>query len=156
MQGYERLLKLLLDNEVEFVLIGGFAAVVHGCTVLTQDVDVCISFDEDNMRRLLAALKDHDPRFRQNKEPIDKSAKALSRMKNLYLITDMGSLDLLLEVADIGDYEAVLDSSIAIDLFGRQCRVLDIDGLIRSKKGMGRAKDKEAVVQLSAIKEKSE
>ena len=156
MHGYERLLKLLLDNEVEFVLIGGFAAVVHGCTVLTQDVDVCISFDEDNMHRLLAALKGHDPRFRQNEEPIGKSAKALSRMKNLYLVTDMGSLDLLGEVADIGNYEAVLGSSIVIDIFGRQCRVLDIDSLIRSKKGMGRAKDREAVVQLSAIKEKNE
>ena len=155
MHGYERLLKLLLDNEVEFVLIGGFAAVVHGCTVLTQDVDVCVSFDEDNMHRLLAALKGHDPRFRQNKEPIGKSAKVLSRMKNIYLVTDVGSLDLLGDVADIGDYGAVLDSSIAIDLFGRQCRVLDIDGLIRSKEGMGRAKDKEAVIQLSAIKEKN-
>jgi predicted nucleotidyltransferase len=156
MHGYEKLLRLLLENEVEFILIGGFAAVVHGCTVLTQDVDICISFDEDNMRKLLTALEGHNPRFRENKEPVGKSAIELSRMKNLYLITDIGSLDLLGEVAGLGGYKAVLDNSISIDLFGKNCRVLDIDSLIRSKKGMGRAKDKEAVVQLLAIKEKSE
>jgi predicted nucleotidyltransferase len=156
MHGYERLLKLLIENEVEFVLIGGFAAVVHGCTVLTQDVDICVSLDEDNMQRVIAALDGHDPRFRENKEPIGESAGRLARMKNLYLLTDLGSLDLLGTVADIGDYDAVLEHSISIDLFGKSCRVLDIESLIRSKQGMGRAKDREAIVQLKAIKEKGE
>jgi hypothetical protein len=154
MHGYERLLKLLIENEVEFVLIGGFAAVVHGCTVLTQDIDICVRLDEKNMRRLLAALEGHDPRFRESREPIGESAKRLARMKNIYLLTDLGSLDILGTVSDIGDYDAVFARSIAFDLFGKECRVLDIESLIRSKQGMGRAKDREAIVQLKAIEEK--
>jgi predicted nucleotidyltransferase len=36
------LIQRLVDNGVEFVIIGGFAAVAHGVTVLTRDVDMCI------------------------------------------------------------------------------------------------------------------
>ena len=153
MHNYEKLLKRLLDNGVEFVLIGGFAAVVHGCTTLTRDVDACILFTTTNMAKLLKALDDVNPRFQQNKRTVDRTAEELARLNNLYLLTDLGSIDLLGEVAEIGNYKEVFDHSLEMELFGTSCRVLDIDALIRSKEKMGRPKDKEAIVQLRAIKD---
>ena len=155
MQGYEKLLNRLIDNEVEFVLIGGFAAIVHGCTTMTQDVDICCSFDEPNMKKLLAALDGFNPLHREKKSPLGKDAEVLARFKNLYLLTDLGALDILSMVEGLGQYEDVLKHSVALDLFEKSCNVLDIDGLIASKKGMGRPKDDEAIFQLKAIKDQS-
>ena len=154
MADYTKLLESLLDHKVEFVLIGGFASVVHGSTTLTQDIDICIPFTPNNCSLLLEALKDLNPVYRQNGEPMTTNAEELSNFKNLYLKTDVGPLDILSEVSELGKYKEVLKWSIDIDLFGKSCRVLDIDGLIRSKEKMGRPKDKEAILQLKAIKEK--
>jgi len=104
------------------------------------------------MARLLRALNGLHPRFQQNKKDIDRTAEELALLNNLYLLTDLGSIDLLGEVADIGHYKEVFNHSIEMELFGTPCRVLDVDALIRSKEKMGRPKDKEAIVQLQAIK----
>src|SRR5262245_49410963 len=48
----EQLLQALLDAEFEFVVIGGTAALAHGVTTPTQDLDVAAPLTEDNLRRL--------------------------------------------------------------------------------------------------------
>lgn len=154
MRDFKELIERLVEQEVDFVLVGGFAAVVHGVSLLTQDVDVCVSFREENMARLLRALSGCHPVHRQNGKPVTQSAQALSRFKNLYLLTDVGELDLLGEISGLGRFEDIEGHTIEIDLFGHSCRVLDIDALIRSKEEMDRPKDREAILQLKAIREK--
>ncbi len=39
-----RLLRTLVEADVDFVLVGGLAAVVHGATLRTRDSDVCCRF----------------------------------------------------------------------------------------------------------------
>ena len=41
-----KLLKYLTDNDVEFVIIGGYAAVVYGSSMVTEDLDLCVSFSK--------------------------------------------------------------------------------------------------------------
>lgn len=154
MQGFEKLIKLFCRNEVEFVMIGGFAAVVHGVSVLTQDVDFAISFDCGNLKKILVALEGSHPIHRQNRKPLAGTISSGSNYNNLYLITDFGPVDLLGEVSGIGPFEEVAKHAIEIELFGERCRVLNIDALIRSKREMKRPKDKETIIQLKAIKEK--
>lgn len=154
MHDFEKLIHLLCDNKVDFVLIGGFAAVVHGVSTLTQDVDMAVSFDEKNAGRLLKALKGLHPIHRENKRPLTKDPAVLSKFRNLYLITDCGPVDLLSEVSGIGPFDRVRESAIEIELFGKRCRVLDIDALIQSKQEMKRPKDKEVILQLKAILER--
>jgi hypothetical protein len=60
------LLKRLLDHNVDFVLAGGLACVVHGSPLVTQDVDICVFFDDLQIAKLREALKDIEPRFRMN------------------------------------------------------------------------------------------
>lgn len=138
------------------MIIGGFAATVHGSTVVTEDLDLCISFDRENIERLLAALSGIHPRHRLIKEarPLVESVEELSSFRNLYLETDLGYLDTLSEVKSIGGYEDVFANSVEVKLFGISCRILDIEALIKVKKDMGRTKDKESVIQLKAIREK--
>ena len=150
------LLERLLKNEVECVLIGGFAAVVHGSASLTQDLDVCFNFTPENIRKLLRALESTHPQVRAGggMKPLGDDVERLARYKNLYIQTDLGRLDLLGDIAAIGDYKNVAAHTVSVELFGLACSVLDIASLVKSKEALGRPKDKEVVLQLKAIQEK--
>lgn len=154
MQNFEKIIRVLLDNEVDFVLIGGFAAAVYGVTLITQDIDICVSFDKQNSGRILKAVKGLNPSHRDGNRPLNETVESLTKFKNLYLSTDFGPIDLLGHVSGLGSYSDLKNHFIEVELFGKKCKVLDIDALISSKREMGRPKDKETIIQLEAIKEK--
>lgn len=64
MTEFRRLLESLADAGVEFIIVGGLAATVHGSSRLTQDIDVVYRRTEDNLRRIEAGLRPHQPRPR--------------------------------------------------------------------------------------------
>ena len=152
------ILKCLIAGKVEFSLIGGQASRHYGVTLVTEDVDVCTRFTPDNLRRIESAFKEFHPRHRltANKLPLELTDELCSRLKNLYLTTDLGILDCLGEVAGIGDFDAVLQQSEFKEFPFGGCFVLNIDGLIKAKSAVGRPHDLIAVMQLKAIKEKRE
>ena len=57
-QNLKALLETLLLNNVDFVLIGGFAGVVHGSTLVTQDLDICAAITKENIEALRISLRD--------------------------------------------------------------------------------------------------
>ena len=156
MQDSVKMLKVLLENDVEFILVGGFAAVIHGVSTVTQDLDLCFHFTAKNVQKLLNALEPLHPvhRVLSRTLPITQNIKELGRFKNLYLKTDIGSLDLLGQVSDVGNYQTLLSHIEVIAMFGLPCKIIDIPSLIKAKKFMGRPKDKQAVVELEAIEKK--
>lgn len=155
-QEAETLLQRLHGQDVEFVIIGGICNVLHGVTLVTQDVDVCCRFAPENLRRLEAAVKDLHPVHRQTpqKLPFVLDDRLSRELRNIYLRTDMGVIDCLSEVAGIGNFEAVLQASVPVELSFGHCRMLSLDALIRSKETMGREHDLAALRQLRAIQEK--
>lgn len=153
MQNLSELTRKLVEAQVEFVLIGGFAAVAHGATLVTRDVDICCRFSEDNLSRIQKALSGVHPVHRSRPDlPLDLTTEQRTRLKNLYLKTDLGVLDCLGEVLGIGDFDAVLRQSVEVELPFGPCRILDIDGLIRAKEAMNRDHDRITVRQLQEIK----
>ncbi len=150
------LLSRLRAQKVEFVIIGGFCGVMHGVTLLTVDLDICCPFDRPKLRRVEAAVGGLHPfhRLTANKLPFVLTDELGSRLKNLYLQTDLGKLDCFSEVKAIGDYAAALKRSTVCQLSYGEFRMLDIDALIASKEALGRERDLAAVRQLRAIKEK--
>jgi len=70
---------------------------------------------------------------------------------NFTLITDAGDIDLLGEVSGLGAYEDVQNSAEEVEVFGHQCWVLTIEGLIRSKQAAGREKDLRLIPELKAL-----
>ena len=155
MNNPETLLENLIQNEAEFVIVGGYAALAHGCTLLTQDLDICCRFTPDNLLKIQEALKDLHPCHRMTpaRVPLSLTSGTCHGLKNLYLDTDWGVLDCLSEVTGLGNYEDVLAESVEIQLPFGACRLLSRDALIRSKTVMGRPRDLEAVRQLQFIAE---
>jgi hypothetical protein len=150
------ILKRLNNQNVKYVLVGGMACVVHGSQVVTQDVDICAPFTAENLKGLCAALADIHPRFRMARDlqPMPQTLDTLTAFKNLYLITDLGQLDILSEITGVGKYSDLEQHTIAVDLRGISVRVLDIDTLILAKKAMNAPKDRQVVIELAAIRER--
>jgi predicted nucleotidyltransferase len=156
MQDLKELLKRLLREEVDFVLIGGFAATAHGSTLVTQDLDICAAITNEQVTKLRNALKDLHPRHRMNPsfkpsffdQPKENDIKDT---KNLYLETDLGILDILSETQPAGNFDALKKRSIEISIYGHKCRVISIDDLILIKESMKRPKDLQAVQELRIV-----
>ena len=71
---------------------------------------------------------------------------------DLSLLMDLWNLDMLGEITGLGEFEHPANHTIEVELFGKMCRVPDIDGLIISKRAIGRPKDNQVIIQLEAIK----
>lgn len=155
MTDFAKLLRCLNDAHVEFVLVGGVAAVAHGSARLTQDLDVVYARDPRGVERLVEALAPHRPYLRGAPPglPFVWDSTTIRRGLNFTLTTEFGDLDLLGEITDGGRYEDLLPHCVELELFGMSCRCLDIDTLIRVKRAAGRPKDLEAVAELEVLRE---
>ena len=85
--------------------------------------------------------------------PFVWDAETLRRGLNFTLRTDFGDLDLIGEVPGVGAYEQVRRASVMLLLFGVECAVLSLDGLIAAKRAAGRAKDKLMLPELEALRD---
>ena len=155
MQDLQALLKLLVQSPVEFVLVGGFAAVLHGCNQTTRDIDICIVYSPEQIRLLRDLLKPFDPRHRMEdlKRSFIDTPKDLSKKQDFHLITDLGPLDVISHIEGVGGYFNVLENSQELEMYGGWCHLISIDDLIRSKKALGRHRDLVTAMELEAIRE---
>jgi len=155
-QENDRLLQRLVDAGVEFVLVGGVAANLHGSSYMTRDLDVVAPLTSQNCDRILRALGDLEPRFYQahGKPRVTRTASELAEFHNLYLDTTLGRIDLLGSLPPVGDFDRVLARSIEVDLGSLRCHLVALDDLIAVKAHVGRPKDKAVELELRAIRDR--
>jgi hypothetical protein len=148
------LLDRLISGKVRFVVVGGYAAVAHGSSLMTMDVDLCCDMAPANLLRLMKAIEDLHPvhRMTPKRLPLRLTRESARGWKNLYLDTDWGQLDCLGEIRGVGGYAECRARSVRIRLDAGECRVLGLPALIRAKQAMGRPRDLETVAQLRAIR----
>jgi len=127
-QQTDRLLAILQDAGVEFVVIGGVAALAHGSATLTRDLDIAATLAPENVERLMEALRPYRPHHvtRPDLGPIQDSVERLCEFRLLLIDTD---------------------------LEGRMFRVLTLDQLIEVKAYVGRPKDRIVEMELRAIRD---
>jgi hypothetical protein len=155
MNDYLKLLKVLCDAQVRFVIIGGAAAAAQGVTYPTYDLDICYDRGRDNIDRLARALEPFHPRLRGVPDdlPFSLDSVTIAHGMNFTLTTDLGDIDLFGEVLGIGGYREVKALSATLSLFGFECAVLSLDGLIRSKRATARPKDLLVLQEMEALRE---
>src|SRR4051812_7171483 len=105
-----RAVQELVDAQVDFVIIGGWSAILHGSGYVTRDLDVCFSRDRENLKRLAAALAPFHPRPQSfpAELPFLWDEATLRNSTVFTLSTDLGLIDLLAEVSGIGGYQEAL------------------------------------------------
>ena len=155
MTDFEALFRRLADHDVEFILVGGVAATVHGSTRLTQDLDLVYDRSPANLERLAAALADLSPYPRGAPPglPFEWSAETLRAGLNFTLTTTLGDLDVRSEIAGGGTYGDLVRDTVRVALFGTDVRCLSLERLIETKRAAGRPRDFETIAELEAIRE---
>ena len=149
----DAILRELLQRGVEFIVVGGAAAVIHGAPVTTQDLDIVPRQHAGDAQCLLAALTQLDARFRPVTpgRDIAPTEQHVSGRGQLNLITRWGPLDVLLRLHDARGYDDLVAHSMGIDAGGLRFRVIDLATLIEIKRSTGRARDALVVPLLLAI-----
>jgi predicted nucleotidyltransferase len=149
----EETLRALFDANLEFILIGGAAMQLQGSAHLTEDLDFCYSRSAKNLERLARAMAPHHPRLRGAPDnlPFRFDAATIKRGLNFTLMTDLGWIDFLGEVAGLGGYKEVKKYSEVMAILEMDCQVLSLEGLIRAKKAAGRDRDLEVLPELEGL-----
>lgn len=154
----EQVGRRLNEHGVQYIVIGGWAAIIHGVARSTLDVDVVYSRTPQNIQRLAAALKDWKPYLRGAPPglPFRWDAPTIEAGLNFTLTTQIGNIDFLGEVAGGGRFEDLLPFTQEAIRAGVTCRVVTLEKLIHLKRAAGRPKDLEAVAELEAVREERE
>lgn len=146
-------IEALAEHEVDYVVIGGFAAIVHGARRLTQDLDLIVDRRAPNCRRLIAALlslrAEHRlssgrwTRLEGNADPKWIAAD------NRFFDTAAGGVDVWNRADGVPSWRDARPRAVEAQAFGHLVPVLDRDSLIASKLAAGRDKDLADVAELA-------
>jgi hypothetical protein len=153
----ECIFRVLRKHRVDYVLVGGLAAVLHGSPTMTNDADIVPAKDNKNLARLALALRDLDARVRAAGEPdgvpFDPHPALLASMAMLNMTTRCGDLDLTFSPTGLGDYDALVANSESFAVAGGRVRVAALADVIRSKTAANRPKDHITLPILRALEE---
>jgi predicted nucleotidyltransferase len=148
-----RILERLVASGVDFVVIGGIAAVLHGSAQATFDLDICHATDVGNLETLGRVLTELGARLKgvETELPFVPDGRTLGQVEVLTMVTDAGELDVLARPAGSRGYEALRRRAARFDVGGFSVLVASIADLIAMKRAAGRLKDLAAVEELEAI-----
>lgn len=139
---------------MDFVVIGGIAAVAHGSPQFTRDLDIAYAADAENLERLGEVLVGLGATLRGVTEavPFVPDGRTLRRTRVLTLLTRDGPLDILAEPDGSGGYASLRANAITATVGGVDVRIAGLDDLIAMKRATGRPKDRIYIEELEAIR----
>ena len=131
------LARYLAEAGVEYALVGGYAVAVHGFNRFSEDIDILVNPSAANARRWIEAL---------SRLP-DAAARELADEKDVFAadkryairINDEFVVDVLPSVAGLS-WEQMVPHIITKEFDGVPLRLLDLEGLLKTKQGV-RPKD---------------
>ena len=144
---FREILELLNKYEVEYIVVGGVAAVIRGEPITTFDLDALVRISDDNANRLSLALDELDAHYRDHQSTIKPTKEDILAGGHLLLLTRAGPLDVLGFIGDNDRYEDLVHLSSEVAMTIGRFLVLDLEELIRQKKVTNRPKDR-AVLEL--------
>jgi hypothetical protein len=147
------ILVILVDHRVDFVVVGGMAAVLRGAPVTTRDIDIVYDRTAANIGRLLAALTALDARFRGDERRPRPNEGHLWSLGHKLLETRHGPLDVLGSIEEQTTYADLLPHASPLEVAGVTVLVLSVERLIEVKRKLARPKDQLMLLELEALLE---
>jgi hypothetical protein len=151
----EAILRTLAGHGVDFIVVGGVCAVLHGAPVATFDLDVVHSRGRENVERLLKALGSLEAYYRASPEKRVRPAKShLSSAGHQLLMTRFGPLDVLGLIGAGREYADLAPHAVDMQIGeGLTVRILDLETLIRTKQETAGEKDLAVLAILRRVME---
>jgi hypothetical protein len=149
-------LQAFAAHDVEFIVVGGVAAVLAGAPISTFDLDIVHRRQADNVARLVEALTAIDARYRDpGGRLLRPAAVALCGAGHHLLMTSCGPVDVLGQIGDGAGYDDLLPDTVQGTADGHSVRVLGLPRLIAEKERLGRDKDRAMLAILRRTLEES-
>jgi hypothetical protein len=151
-RGFREILNALSEHEIECIIVGGVALILHGSTRMTFDIDILLCRTRENVRRLLEAIEPLGPKLRlQETGKLEEAI--LNGSKSAFWTPDF-DIDLMSGTAEFSSYESALAESEVIETNGgRKFRILSLDALLRIAKRRNRVDDQLALPEIEALLE---
>lgn len=148
------ILRVLAAHQVEYVVIGGVAAFLHGSPIPTVDVDITPRAGAENLARLSAALTELEATVRAegtDPVPFSHDAASLAEVAVWNLTTAFGDLDIAMTPAGTRGYEDLRRDAVDLEIHGIHVRIASLADIVRSKGAAGRDKDRRALPVLREL-----
>jgi predicted nucleotidyltransferase len=134
-QDFKEFIQSLNDNQVRYLIIGGYAVAFHGYPRYTKDLDVWIEMVPENAARVVKALEQF-------------GFASLGLQETDFLIPDQiiqlgyppNRIDMLSTLEGV-DFESCYESRIRVTIDGVPVSFIDLDHLKKNKKATGRTQD---------------
>lgn len=140
---YFQLLELLSRQGVDFIVVGGVAAILEGAPITTLDLDIVYDRSPENLDRLLGVLQAVEASYRDPAgRHIVPTVEKLATVRMNLLQTSLGAFDVLARISGGAGYEDLLDSTRTIQVGELRLRVLELGKVIESKELANRDKDR--------------
>jgi hypothetical protein len=157
---FEALFAVLAKHEVRFVVIGAFAALMHGWNGATEDVDITPDRDVRNLVRLAAALRELEAVVKRPDGSLDPEAPIDDqrlRMQDRWLFeTKHGDLDVVLNPAGFAGYGTLVTEATIEQVGEVAVAIASLEAVIRSKEAAGRPKDLAVVPVLRRLRDEQQ
>jgi hypothetical protein len=151
----DEILKALERHGVQYVVIGGLAAALHGAATVTFDVDVVADPSTDNLNRLSGALDDLNARVRvdgiEGGLDFDHDPQSIGMMTVLNLVTAHGDFDIAFHPSGIPSYSDWCENASGVEALGVHFQLGSLADVIRSKEAANRPKDQVALPVLREL-----
>ena len=133
----------LCRSDIQFIVVGGLAAVLNGAPIQTYDLDLVYSREPANVNRLLHFLRDIDAIFRiQPERQLRPTESHLAAGGHINLLTRYGPVDLLATIGQNLTFSDLLPDSTEMAIAdGVSVRVLNLETLISIKEHLASEKD---------------
>jgi hypothetical protein len=146
----ERMLRVLAQHRVEFVLVGALGARLFGFPRTTSDADITPAMDAENLNRVAAALRELGARVYTDSVPeglaFDCSARSLARASLWNLVTDAGRLDLVFAPAGVAGFDELAPRAVQFEVYGGRLRVAKLEDILLMKEAADRPQDRQDAV----------
>lgn len=144
---YLSFVQLLNEYEVEYVVLGGFAVIIHGFVRTTGDIDILISTSEENAEKMLMVMLkfgygEYDFELQDFME--EPGCISLDRYH--------GKIEILTSTIGV-TFQECYKNKLTIDTHGVKVNYIGLNDLIKNKKAVGRPKDLEDLRNLPDLEE---
>ncbi len=160
MADYQSLLRVFQEKKLRYLIVGGVAVNLHGYPRLTNDIDILLALDHDNLATMARIMENmgYQQRLPISIQELGDTDKVRTLMKDKGLVAysfihakePQFNIDVL--VGESMEFEKFTAHTMHADVWGLDVPVVSIDDLIAMKQNSDREKDVQDVVALLELK----
>jgi predicted nucleotidyltransferase len=144
--------RILHEEGVNWVLVGGMAMTLHGSSYVTVDLDLAVAKDESNVEAWSRALKRLGARFKRGGALESWDAKLFSA-PFLEFESELGPFHVLNRLPGIASFSDLQMRAQTIAVGDVRIPVASLEDLITMKSHSQRPKDKAHLLELQALQQ---